>query len=138
MTHAVDILKPAVKQALQTRLGMDPRFAQEIEGWAAHRASPPTCARRILPKRLRDRRSYRLLGKIIFYQSLRRVIAGLPEMKLEGLDTSQVLPKLNACFAEAHKIDYHAVFREGRGGSLAPSRGGRLGAGGPGRRLEHA
>lgn len=112
LTRAVDVLKPAVKQALQTRLGMDPRFAQEIEGWATPQGIPADLRSPDFAEAVVRQAIYRLLGKIIFYQSLRRVIAGLPEMKLEGLDTSQVLPKLNACFAEAHKIDYHAVFRE--------------------------
>ncbi len=31
---------------------------------------------------------------------------------MDGLDTSQVMQRLEACFAEAHKIDYHAVFRD--------------------------
>ena len=33
-------------------------------------------------------------------------------MDMEGLDTSQVMPRFQVCFTEAHKIDYHAVFRE--------------------------
>jgi hypothetical protein len=112
LTRAVDVLKPAVKQALQTKLGMDPRFAQEIEGWATPQGIPADLRSPDFAEAVVRQAIYRLLGKIIFYQSLRRAIAGLPEMKLEGLDTSQVLPALNACFAEAHKIDYHAVFRE--------------------------
>ncbi len=112
LTRAVDVLKPAVKQALQTKLGMDPRFAQELEGWATPQGIPADLRSPDFAEAVVRQAIYRLLGKIIFYQSLRRAIAGLPEMKLAGLDTSQVLPKLNACFAEAHKIDYHAVFRE--------------------------
>lgn len=112
LTRAVDVLKPAVKQALQTRLGMDPRFAQEIEEWATPQGIPADLRSPDFAEAVVRQAIYRLLGKIIFYQSLRRAISGLPEMQLGGLDTSQVLPKLNACFAEAHKIDYHAVFRE--------------------------
>ena len=112
LTRAVDVLKPAVKQALQTKLGMDPRFAQELEGWATPQGIPADLRSPDFAEAVVRQAIYRLLGKIIFYQSLRRAIAGLPEMTLDGLDTAQVLPKLNACFAEAHKIDYHAVFRE--------------------------
>lgn len=112
LTRAVDVLKPAVKQALQTKLGMDPRFAQELEGWATPQGIPADLRSPDFAEAVVRQAIYRLLGKIIFYQSLHRAIAGLPEMTLDGLDTAQVLPKLNACFAEAHKIDYHAVFRE--------------------------
>ncbi len=112
LTRAVDVLKPAVKQALQTKLGMDPRFAQELEAWATPQGIPADLRSPDFAEAVVRQAIYRLLGKIIFYQSLRRAVAGLPEMKVGGLDTSQVLPALNACFAQAHKIDYHAVFRE--------------------------
>ena len=40
LTGAVDILKPAVKQALITKLGMDPTFAQELSAWAVRQGIP--------------------------------------------------------------------------------------------------
>jgi hypothetical protein len=52
------------------------------------------------------------LGKVIFYQSLRRVTPQLPGMDMTGLDSAEVMPRLRACFEKAHRIDYHAVFRE--------------------------
>jgi hypothetical protein len=53
-----------------------------------------------------------VLGKVLFYQSLRRSAHQLPKLDFENVDTAQVLPKLRAAFAEARKIDYHAVFDE--------------------------
>src|SRR5207247_5019066 len=55
---------------------------------------------------------YRLLGKILFYQSLRRSARQLPALSVDVVDTSEILPTLNRAFAEALKIDYHAVFAE--------------------------
>src|SRR4030065_427163 len=49
---------------------------------------------------------YRLLGKILFYQSLRRVARQLPSLDLSGVDPSQVLPTLRRAYAETLKVDY--------------------------------
>lgn len=112
LTRAVDVLKPAVKQALQTKLSMDPKFAQAVTEWAVPQGIPADLRAPEFAEAVVRQSIYRLLGKIIFYQSLRRAAPQLPEMDLAGLDTGQVLTRLAQCFAEAHKIDYHAVFRE--------------------------
>jgi hypothetical protein len=112
LTRAVAILKPAVKQALQTKLGMDPQFGQALSDWAILQGIPADLRSPDFAEAVARQAIYRLLGKIIFYQSLRRALPQLPEMDLAGLDTGQVLPRLAYCFNEAHQIDYHAVFRE--------------------------
>lgn len=111
LTHAVDILKPAVKKALQTKLGMDAHFARELEAWAIPQGIPADLHSADFAEAVVRQAIYRMLGKIIFYQSLRRAVTSLPEMNMSGLAASQVLPSLNDCFAQAHNIDYHAVFR---------------------------
>jgi methylase of polypeptide subunit release factors len=112
LTRAVAVLKPAVKSALVTQFGIDPQFAGEVAAWATRQGIPADVRSPDFAEAVVRQAIYRLLGKIIFYQSLRRAIPSLPEMDVAGLDTSQVLPRLATCFAEAHKIDYHAVFRE--------------------------
>ncbi|MBC7250086.1 MAG: SAM-dependent DNA methyltransferase [Anaerolineae bacterium] len=112
LTRAVNVLKPAVKQALRTKLGMDPAFGQELGEWAVRQGIPADLRSEDFIEAVVRQAIYRLLGKIIFYQSLRRAAPHLPPMDLSGLDTGQVLPRLRDCFAAAHKIDYHAVFRE--------------------------
>jgi len=112
LTRAVNVLKPAVKQALRTKLGMDPAFGQELGEWAVRQGIPADLRSDDFIEAVVRQAIYRLLGKIIFYQSLRRAAPHLPSMDLSGLDTGQVLPRLRDCFAAAHKIDYHAVFRE--------------------------
>jgi len=78
LTRAVDILKPAIKQALQTKLGMDPGFAQELEAWATPQGIPADLRSPDFAEAVVRQAIYRLLGKIIFYQSLRRALPGLP------------------------------------------------------------
>lgn len=112
LTRAVAALKPAVKSALITQFGISPQFAEEIVTWATKQGIPADVRSPDFAEAVVRQAIYRLLGKIIFYQSLRRALPHLPEMDMDGLDTSQVMVRLQACFAEAHKIDYHAVFRE--------------------------
>ena len=112
LTKAVAALKPAVKGALITQFGIAPAFAEEVVTWATRQGIPADVRSPDFAEAVVRQAIYRLLGKIIFYQSLRRALPHLPEMDMNGLDTSQVMVRLQACFAEAHKIDYHAVFRE--------------------------
>lgn len=112
LTQAVDVLKPAVKQALRTKLGVDAAFGQELSEWAVRQGIPADLRSADFIEAVVRQAIYRLMGKIIFYQSLRRAAPQLPPMDLSGLDTGQVLPRLGDCFTAAHRIDYHAVFRE--------------------------
>jgi methylase of polypeptide subunit release factors len=112
LTRAVAALKPAVKSALITQFGIAPQFAEEVVTWATKQGIPADVRSPDFAEAVVRQAIYRLLGKIIFYQSLRRALPHLPEMDMDGLDTSQVMLRLLACFAEAHIIDYHAVFRE--------------------------
>ena len=112
LTRAVALLKPAVTKALRTKLGMDPIFGRALSEWAVQQGIPADPRSDDFHEAVVRQAAYRLLGKIIFYQSLRRAVPRLPTMELRGVDTAQVLPRLQTCFEAAHKIDYHAVFRE--------------------------
>jgi hypothetical protein len=112
LTRTVQALNPIVKQSFLTKLRMDPMFGNEISNWAIPQGIPADLNSPDFAEAVVRQAIYRLLGKIIFYQSLRRAVIQLPAMDLAGLDSGQVLPRLSYCFSEAHKIDYHAVFRE--------------------------
>ena len=112
LLDAVRHLLPIVTASLLDRLTNNVTFRGEITGWAVKQGiagSPDdpefadSIARQII---------YRLLGKMLFYQSLRRSARQLPKLDFDNVDTAQVLPKLRVAFAEARKIDYHAVFDE--------------------------
>ncbi len=112
LVRAVDKLKPAVKSALISEMSIKPNFAKEMADWAIPQGIPADLKSEAFSEAVVRQAIYRLLGKIIFYQSLRRARPELPELDLAHLDSSQVLRRLYACFAKAHEIDYHAVFRE--------------------------
>ncbi len=112
LLDAVRHLLPIVTASLLDRLINNVTFRGEITRWAVKQGiagSPDdpefaaSIARQII---------YRLLGKVLFYQSLRRSARQLPKLDFDNVDTAQVLPKLRGAFAEARKIDYHAVFDE--------------------------
>ncbi len=112
LVRAVDSLKPAVKSALISEMSIKPNFAKEMAEWAVPQGIPADLKSEAFSEAVVRQAIYRLLGKIIFYQSLRRARPELPELVLAHLDSSQVLTRLYACFEKAHEIDYHAVFRE--------------------------
>lgn len=112
LTYAVGILKPTVKHALRAEIDVDPEFREELSQWAVRQGIPADLRSDDFIESVVRQAIYRLLGKIIFYQSLRRAAPQLPPMDLADLDTGQVVPSLERCFAAAHQIDYHAVFRE--------------------------
>jgi type I restriction enzyme M protein len=112
LVRAVEALKPAVTSALQSEIRLKPDFAKELAEWAVPQGIPADLRSPDFAEAVVRQAIYRLLGKIIFYQSLRRAAPALPEMQVAGLDTSQVMSLLQHCFSEAHKIDYHAVFRQ--------------------------
>jgi len=112
LLDAVHLLLPMVSRSIHDRLGTDVTFRGELTAWAVKQAiagdpTDPDFAESIARQII-----YRLLGKILFYQSLRRSARNLPKLDFVGVDTAQVLPTLRAAFAEARRIDYHAVFDE--------------------------
>jgi hypothetical protein len=112
LTRAVEILKPHLKETLRFELHHKPQLAHELERWAIDQGIPADLRSDDFLEAITRQAIYRLLGKVIFYQSLRRSIRSLPELRLTGLDSSFVMPRLRAAFAEALKVDYHAVFAE--------------------------
>lgn len=112
LTRAVEILKPHLKEALRFELRHKPQFAHELERWAISQGIPANLRSDDFLEAITRQAIYRLLGKVIFYQSLRRSVRSLPELSLTGVDSSYVMPRLRSAFAEALKVDYHAVFAE--------------------------
>jgi hypothetical protein len=112
LLDAVHRLLPLVANSLLVRLQTDHAFRGEMAVWAVRQGiagdpQDPEFARSIARQII-----YRLLGKVLFYQSLRRVARQLPDLDLRGVDSAQVLPTLRAAFARALEIDYYAVFAE--------------------------
>lgn len=112
LLDAVQRLLPMVSASVQHRLETDVQFRGEIATWAVKQSIAGASDDPEFAKSVARQITYRLLGKVLFYQSLRRSARHLPKLDLTGADSSQVLPALRAAFAQALKIDYHAVFQE--------------------------
>jgi type I restriction enzyme M protein len=111
LTEAVDTLWPSLERSLRTTMARDPKFKKQLRAWAtrqgiANFGDDPfyeTVARQVV---------YRLLGKVLFYQSLRRQYLSLPPLDLSDVSAALVMPRLRDLFAQACRIDYQAVFEE--------------------------
>lgn len=112
LIESVHELLPLVTDSLHARLGMEKTLRAEVEKWAVTQGIAGSATDRDFVESITRQIIYRLLGKILFYQSLRRAARQLPPLNVDGIESSEVLPTLNRAFAEALKIDYHAVFSE--------------------------
>jgi type I restriction enzyme M protein len=112
LIESVHELLPLVTDSLHTRLGLEDAMRAKVEKWAVTQGIAGSATDRDFVESITRQIIYRLLGKILFYQSLRRAARQLPPLNVDGIESSEVLPTLNRAFAEALKIDYHAVFSE--------------------------
>lgn len=112
LLDAVHHLLPLVADSVHHRLMADAAFRGELSTWAVKQGIAGSPSDSEFAESITRQIIYRLLGKVLFYQSLRRSARQLPKLDFDRADTSEVLPGLRAAFAEALKIDYHAVFEE--------------------------
>jgi type I restriction enzyme M protein len=112
LLDAVHRLLPLVAESLHQQMQMNHELRREVAEWAVKQNIAGSPADPEFAQAIARQIIYRLLGKVLFYQSLRRTARHLPKLDLQGVDSSQVLPALRGAFAQALKIDYHAVFEE--------------------------
>jgi hypothetical protein len=111
LARTADMMRGSLKHSLATTISHEPKFKKALEEWAvkqgiANFGEEPffeSLSRQIV---------YRTLGKIIFYQSLRRNIRTLPEMDFSGVDDAMIVSRLRYYFDLASAIDYQAIFEE--------------------------
>jgi type I restriction enzyme M protein len=111
LKEAVNILGPHTHKALSQKVGKSSKFRDGLFDWAVKQgianygdeAFYETVARQIV---------YRILGKILFYMTLRRFRADMPKMDLTGVVPTQADKKLREYFEQALQIDYQAVFEK--------------------------
>jgi type I restriction enzyme M protein len=112
LLDSVHALLPMVTDSLHMRFETDLEFRAKFNSWAITQGIAGDHKDRDYALAIARQIIYRLLGKILFYQGLRRAAKQLPALDLDHLDPSQILPTLRRAFAEALKVDYHAVFSE--------------------------
>ncbi len=111
LAKAAESMKAPLKQSLATTVSRDPKFKKELAEWAVKQGIAnfgdesffESLSRQIV---------YRTLGKIIFYQSLRRHVSALPEMDFSEVDDALIVSRLRHYFDLAKAIDYQAIFEE--------------------------
>lgn len=111
LSHAVEVLWPSIKSSLVTKVSLDVKFKNTLFDWAV-KQSITNFGDEAFYEIISRQIVYRLIGRILFYQTLRRYIKTLPEINLADVDLSQISAKLKNYFAQAKKIDYQAVFEE--------------------------
>jgi methylase of polypeptide subunit release factors len=112
LLDSVHALLPMVTDSLHMRFATDLDLRAKFNVWALTQGIAGDHKDRDYALSIARHIIYRLLGKILFYQGLRRAARQLPALNLDNIDPAQVLPTLRRAFAEALKVDYHAVFSE--------------------------
>ncbi len=111
LTEAARALVLHIQQSLIVKMGKDKRFKEGLFDWAVKQAianyDDPAFYNAVSRQVI-----YRLLGKILFYLTLRRFRSDLPAMHLKDTDPSRINEKLLEYFEIARQIDYQAVFEE--------------------------
>jgi len=111
LARAAEIMKNPLKQSLATTVSRDPKFKKTLEEWAVKQGIA-NFGEEPFFESISRQLVYRTLGKIIFYQSLRRHVRTLPEMDFSGVDDAMIISKLRHYFDLARAIDYQAIFEE--------------------------
>jgi type I restriction-modification system DNA methylase subunit len=111
LAKAAEAMRSPLKQSLATTISRDPKFKKALEEWAVKQGIA-NFGEESFFESLSMQIVYRTLGKIIFYQSLRRHVRTLPEMDFSGVDDAMIVSRLKHYFDLARAIDYQAIFEE--------------------------
>lgn len=111
LNTTVKALYPYVQKSLIDRVGSDAKFKNDLFDWAvkqgiANYVDPSfyeAISRQIV---------YRLLARILFYQTLRRYWSNLPKIDISGLTAAAARKRFRETFEQARQIDWQAVFEE--------------------------
>jgi len=110
LNKAVEALSPYMQQALVDKVGSDSQFRDGLFDWATKQALPTAAPS--FYETVSHQIAYRLIARILFYQTLRRYRSDLPQMDISGLNSAAANQKLREFFEEARQIDWQAVFEE--------------------------
>ena len=92
LIESVHELLPLVTDSLHHRLGMEDALRAKLEKWAVTQGIAGSAADREFVESITRQIIYRLLGKVLFYQSLRRAARQLPPLTVDGLDSFRGSP----------------------------------------------
>jgi type I restriction-modification system DNA methylase subunit len=112
LSGAVKTLWPHIHKSLITEIGKSTAFKNELFNWAVKQGIATYEAGEAFFETVSRQIIYRLLGKILFYLTLRRFRSDIPKLDLHGINPEKVGKKLKEYFEIARQIDYQAVFEE--------------------------
>jgi len=106
---AIQNIGPPIGNAIHSMMGKK-SFRSGILKWARSQGMPTYDVSKELCEVIAGHLLYRLLGKIIFYLSLRRAVPDLPLLELKNIKNVNVGSRLQKYFEKARQIDYQAIF----------------------------
>lgn len=109
LNAAVRRIAPPVDKALRAKVGRDVKFREGLNGWAVKQGIP-NFGDESFYKAISRQIVYRILGRIIFYQTLMRFRSDLPKIELREEDPASIDQRLKEHFEQARRIDWQAVF----------------------------
>jgi hypothetical protein len=111
LNNAVKILHSYMQKSLVDKVGCDAKFENSLFDWAAKqgiaRYDDPSFYETVSRQTV-----YRLLARILFYQTLIRHWSNLSKLDITGLNGQAATKRFGEIFEKARQIDWHAVFEE--------------------------
>ncbi|MDP2920607.1 MAG: N-6 DNA methylase, partial [Dehalococcoidia bacterium] len=107
---AVDSLYPDAEKSLKKKAAFDIGFRKDLAGWASKQGTVLQAGDEFY-RMVARQMVYRLLARIIFYETLTGKFKKLPELNLNGLSGQKAVEKLKELFSKAADIDWLAVFQ---------------------------
>ncbi|MCG6551883.1 MAG: N-6 DNA methylase [Candidatus Magnetominusculus sp. LBB02] len=112
LSEAVKVIRPHVDELLRLEVGKDFTFNRSLIAWATKQGIAVNEAGQSFYEAVSGQIVYRLLGKILFYLTLRRFHTNMPKLILSGSNPKGIDRELKRYFEIARQIDYQAVFEE--------------------------
>ncbi|MEW5947138.1 MAG: N-6 DNA methylase [bacterium] len=112
LSTASKTLCPHMHKSLVSETGRSSKFKNDLFDWAAKQCIQRYDEGGTFFEAVSRQIVYRLLGKILFYLTLRRFRSDIPKLDLHDAAAEKVSKKLKEFFEMARQIDYQAVFEE--------------------------
>ncbi len=112
LSEAVKSLWPHIHNSLISEIGKSAAFKNGLFDWAVKQGIATYDAGETFFETVSRQIIYRLIGKILFYLTLRKFRSDIPPLDLHGVKPLKVTDKLKEYFEKARQIDYQAVFED--------------------------
>ncbi|MEO5357767.1 MAG: SAM-dependent methyltransferase [Nitrospirae bacterium YQR-1] len=112
LSGAVKTLWPSVHESLITEIGKNSQFKNGLFDWAVKQGIASYDAGDVFFETISRQIIYRLLGKILFYLTLRRFRTDIPKFDLTSISPTSIDEKIREYFQIARHIDYQAIFED--------------------------